>query len=127
METRITQSRVDRCLDTIEAICESKRLVWCLIGFTQLSAAVKGDSYRRHGFDHLVVLADKMDRAAALNLERRIQEAIFGDLTGLLFDKYHPKKRKKGIHLPSWGGSPRDASIPGCSVYMVWWERQISN
>jgi hypothetical protein len=123
MEVRVTQNRVDRCLDTIEAICRSPHLQRYLIGFTHLPASEKGDMYRRIRFDHLVLLADKMPRAAALELEQRLQRAIFTNPGSTLFRKYHDDKRRKGVLYPSWGGSPRDASAMACSVYMVWWER----
>ena len=127
MEGRVTQHRVDRCLETVAAICASPSLAGYVIGFTVLPVAVKADSYRRHGFDHLVALADKMDRATALELEHRLQSAACANRTSVLYRKYHRAKRDKGVLYRSSGGSPRDASIQECSVYMVWWKRPISN
>jgi len=119
---RITPKLVDTCIDTIAAICRNPSLREYIIGFTALDAVEKGNHYRRIGFDHLVVLADKMNRPSALDLEGRIQSRIFSGENRKLFNKYHAEKRVNGHVYQSYGGSPRDGADLNQSVYMVWWE-----
>ena len=121
-QRKVSEKRLGICLKTIDTICKSPSLGQYLIGFTVLSAGAKGDSYRQHKFDHLVILADKMTRAAALDLERRLQRAIFdADRRCRMFQKYHEEKRKNDKIFSSFGGSIREATVNEFSVYMVWW------
>jgi hypothetical protein len=120
-QRKVSEKRVGICLKTIDTICKSPSLGQYLIGFTVHSAGAKGDSYRQHNFDHLVILADKMTRAVALDLERRLQREIFDvDRRCRMFQKYHEEKRKNGIIFSSFGGSLREAMANEFSVYMAW-------
>jgi hypothetical protein len=122
----LRQKRVDICLETIRAIAALPTVTEYIIGFTTLSAAQKGDQYRRVGFHHLIILADKMSRPVAIDLEHRIQHAIFkqGDS---LSRNYHKEKFARGTLFKSSGDSPRDPAVKECSVYMAWWTRQTSS
>ncbi len=123
----ISRQRIDRCLATVEAIISSKDVDQYLIGFTRKSANQKGDDYRRAGFEHFVILADKMDRASALKLENELQRRTLGGPTSSrLHRKYHQEKVAKRTLFSSAGGSPADGSVKECSVYLAWWMKQIT-
>ena len=121
----ITKSRLDKCLSTITSICSSPQLEQYLIGYTVLSAGKKGDQYRspRIGFEHLVVLADKLTQMEALDLERRLQSAIWDKEDEIACKKYHAEEKANGRIFSSAGGSRKGLTAPECSVYMVWWDR----
>jgi hypothetical protein len=127
----ISKSRIEKCLETVKAICASPAVAEYLIGRTGQSAQDKGDFYRNlrkngraDGFDHLVVLADKLTNADAKTLEDRLQ-AWCGlgkecppdlDRREVNCRKYHHGKRGR---YPSNGNSRRDEH----AIYMVWWEK----
>src|SRR6266702_6369617 len=90
----IKQNQVDRCLDTITAICRSPAVDHYLIGFTSRSAARRGYDYRyiNKPFDHLVILADRMRCKNALDLEEKLQTTILNeeeDKRRVVYRKYH--------------------------------------
>lgn len=120
----ITVARVKKCLATIETIVSSPAVDQYLIGFTGLSAQEKGDQYRRKGidFEHLVILADKLDCTDALTLERKLQQrTLLGDESIVVTQKYHAEKKARGSLHASDGGTSRDKSIKDFSVYIAWW------
>lgn len=120
----ITQSRLEKCLATVRSICTSPALDQYLIGYTAASAAWKGDQYRsREGFQHLVVLADRMSRDDALELETTLQRTIWSDPNDIACMKYHAEKREDGQPYSSYGGKKSDPSETSCSVYMAWWDK----
>jgi len=95
-----------------------------LIGYTVLSASEKGDKYRtRVGFQHVIILADKMKQADALDFEHRIQKHIMSDKLGRLCSLYHKEKIALDRTIRSSGGSTRGELDPICSVYMAWWDK----
>lgn len=118
----ITRQRIEKCISTVEAIISNTNVDQYLIGFTRQSANQKGDEYRRRGFEHFVILADKMDRASALKLENELQRRALGAATfSRLHKKYHAEKSAHGTLYGSSGGSPADGSVKECSVYIAWW------
>ena len=115
----ITQKRVDLCLGAMRAICCSPNVRGIVVGYTSKSAGVRAQSYRRVGFDHLVILADKMKSADALELERRLQEHIKGGGDKLLSKKY-AKNKLMDVVRSSAGGVKTNELDFACSVYMAW-------
>ena len=90
-----------------------------LVGFTTLTADGKWRRYRAEGFDHLIILADGMDCATALQLENELQIVLMRNSRQAIYRKYHPDKRKP---RRSSGGRSHKASV-NCSVYMAWWDK----
>jgi hypothetical protein len=117
----VRSSTVDKLLDIIEIICESRKLGGYLVGFTTWAALKKGGSYVRHRFPYFVVLADKLKLHDALDLERRLFERIKSE-GGVRWKKYHLKKIAGPYH-PSPGTSRIDPLMLGCAVYMAFWEK----
>ena len=122
----IRADRVEKCLATIETIVSSEHVHTYLIGHTGLSAGQKGDQYRRPdvGFEHLVIIADKMDCESSLDLEDALQaRTLWGDPTSIVARKYHPEKRKLGKSIRSHGGTKKDKDEKSFSVYLAWWNK----
>lgn len=115
---------VERILKTIEQICHSPTLRYYRLGYTSLSAQEKQRVYQPR---HLVVLADKLTKVDALDLEHRLQMAACGmdgaacDKSSILYQKYDPKRR--GTRYWRNDGGNLAAPLERVhSVYMVWKE-----
>ncbi|MGN6307303.1 MAG: hypothetical protein ACTHNH_21000 [Mesorhizobium sp.] len=74
-----------------------------------------------HGYQHLVVLADKMTRADAHNLEEYLQTAIKNDRRHVLYRKYNADRRD-GRYFRSAGQATSDPASKSHSVYLAFWE-----
>lgn len=121
----LSQNRIDKILATVRSICASPMVDQFLIGFTAQSASQRGDQYRNSaGFEHLVVLADKLSSADALDLEKRLQIAILENITDPAWEKYHSDKKENGQTYSSAGGKAHEVSDRSCAVYMAWWDRE---
>jgi hypothetical protein len=113
---------IDALLATMRVICASPKLKYFRIGYTSWSANRKRGVY---GKRHLVILADRLTRKAALKLEQALQERACGiggkrcDRSSILYCKYDPKRRD-GRYWKSNGGNKADAGSPVHAVYMVW-------
>jgi hypothetical protein len=88
------------------------------VGYSSQAAYV--GSPGREGWNHVVVLADRLYCDDALNLEAAIHNSISDEQK--LLKKYHPKKKSKKsgrivIRKSPGGRKPRGAS---CSIYMLW-------
>jgi hypothetical protein len=127
---RITNYRVEKCLEAIESICAAERLDEYLIGFTSRNCAQKADFYRGLGFEDLVALADQMTDDAALDLESQVQkEIIINQWSDLVFRKYHSEKKDKVLKssnpeaaLYRSSGGRKHPGKP-CLVYIAWWDQ----
>jgi hypothetical protein len=120
----ITTKRVERCLKTVEAIASLDTLTGYLIGYTGLSASIKGDQYKvpSQGFHHFVILADKLTFEDSLDLEAYLQRRTMGGQPGtVVYEKYHTEKRDRKRFYRSAGGQ-KDRGRKEYSVYMVWYE-----
>ena len=113
---------INRYLDTVWAIAASKYCQQFIIGYTARSGRQRLLEYRyNHRYQHLVVLADHLNRKDALALEGMLQNAIKEDKRHTLYRKYCPDRRDKR-HFPSAGQATSDPAEPVHSVYMAWWE-----
>jgi hypothetical protein len=123
--------KLDRLLDTIRVICSSPFVRYYRIGYTSWSADRKRGIYGRR---HVVILADRLDRDSAWELEERLQ--AYGGIGGerpvpasvknsLLYKMYDPKRRKNGRSYRSHGGNHAAPENAVHSVYMVWKARRI--
>jgi hypothetical protein len=128
----ITESRIEKCFETIRAICSSPNLVEYLIGRTSKSAQDKGDDYRRlkddrgrpDGFDHLVFLADKLTDKEAEELEDKLQAWCgLGKDCPPDIDRREITCRKYSHHKNARRRSNGNSKRKEHSVYMVWWEK----
>ncbi len=118
--TRVGSSNVARIAETVDAICESPRVVGYLIGYTANNGQ-RIKAYKAEGFPHYVVLAEGLNRNDALQLERALQERIRDKPQENCYRKYHEAKRD-GPYRPSSGGVSVGADELVHSVYMAWWE-----
>jgi hypothetical protein len=115
----INKASKNRYLNTVQAIAASPRVDQFLIGFTSRAGVHRFAEYRPYEYEHLVILADKLNDKEAKGLEEFLQTKCKSDSKTAAGRKYH-KRRKK---LPyTKGGSSRTPNKPIHSVYMVWWE-----
>ena len=111
--------RVDRYFNTIWAIAASKYVKKFHIGYTSRAGFGRFTDYKRFGFDHLVILADKLTEKEAKTLEDDLQQRCRRDKRELPWRKYHDKRRKLSYRPGFASPTPLKKSH---SVYMVWWE-----
>lgn len=111
----------DECIAATEAIITSPAITGYLIGYTSDSLANRLYRYKGESFKHLVILADKLNRKDALDLERSLQlKATKAKKSHILYRKYHPDKRDKPL-IRSKGTGKIDADALVHSVYLAWW------
>jgi hypothetical protein len=126
---RVREPTIKRILGTICAICLSPLCQGYKVGFTTWSALQKGSRYahipktRGGAVDYFVLLADRMRRNDALDLEAELERRIKKKpRSALIRKKYRPenpdepyRRRTGGNHIP--------AQSRICSVYMAFWEK----
>lgn len=98
-----------------------------LIGFTARSALKRGDQYRNFriptdkkfkNYDHLVLVADKMQREMALELEERLDSRIkTSDKRLKLYQKYGNRECSYRSSYGGVKGKPNDFIH---AVYIAW-------
>lgn len=114
--------RIDKHLNTVWAIAASPFVNEFMIGYTSRAGY---DRLREHSYNysyqHLVILADRLNREDAHQLERSLQEAIKEDRRRLLYRKYCGDRRD-GRYYKSAGQGTADPLQRVHSVYMTWWE-----
>lgn len=114
-------ARIEGLLDTVWAIAASPYVTEYIIGFTAQPKWDRGRAYRTSGWQHMVVLEDRMTRSDALFLEGTLQYAIKADKRYLMYRKYEESRRDKR-HYPSAGQATADPNAKVHSVYMAWSE-----
>ena len=122
---RLLQGRtVDQYLNTIWCIASSRYVKGFVVGYTATPGKVRRSAYRQNGFEHLVILADRLTQAQAHDLEERLQEQCkFGKARGEPYRyKYHERYRALPYYRSAGQGSPNPMA-PIHSVYMAWEER----
>jgi hypothetical protein len=67
------EERCEACLRTVWAIARSPSVEQFVIGYTYRSGEMRRREYH---YDHVVILAEKLNRIDALNLEGCLQSAI---------------------------------------------------
>lgn len=120
---RLQGRQVDRYLNTVWAISSSRYVKCFVVGYTCMSGKERATQYLQWGYDHLVILADRLTQAQAHDLERRLQEECKrGKACGPPYRrKYDPYHRALPYQASAGQGSPNPkASIH--SVYMAWAE-----
>jgi hypothetical protein len=108
-------------LDTVWAVASSRYVKWFVIGYTAQSAKQRFYGYQARGFDSVVILADRLTKAQALDLEERLQSACKQSAArgGPYKRKYHPEFRSLSYYRSSGQGST-DPFAAIHSVYMAW-------
>lgn len=120
----MTQERVvDRYVNTIWAIASSRYVKHFVIGYTAQSASERFRQYQVRGYQHIVVLADRMTQRTAHDLEERLQNAckLQAKRGGPHCYKYHPHHRELPYYKSAGQGSP-DPNARIHSIYMAWIE-----
>ncbi|WP_441281095.1 hypothetical protein [Tardiphaga sp. 862_B3_N1_1] len=121
---QLARAELDRSLhrETIKAICASPGVEMYNVGFTAQPLVKRGDAYRGILYNCLVLLADKMTRLAALNLERRLWSAIAAQDKRTAIYRKCVQSHQVSKYSPSYGGASKEREndlIHG--VYIVWW------
>ncbi len=114
-------SRFDEYVETIKAIAASPRVSEFAIGYTSRSGRARHQEYKYcEGYQHLVLIADRMSLQDSHALERRLQEVCQHDKRSALYRKYSPSRRDNRYY-PSAGQGRADPVQAVHSVYMAWW------
>lgn len=109
---------------TVETIARSPLVKEYMIGYTSRQGLKRRSEYiRQHGYEHLVILADRLTQSDALELERALHDYLKEPevRTTSSWKKYE-KSRREGIHYESAGPRLQRADAPSHSVYMAWLE-----
>jgi hypothetical protein len=114
-------ARREAYLETVWAISASQYVEQYVIGFTYRPGIARYREYRALGYDHLVIIADRLSRKDALDLEHYLQRAVREDRRSVMYRKYHAPRRSKPTYR-SYGGGDTDPNALVHSVYMAWWE-----
>lgn len=118
----ITPAMVQHYLDTVWCIAESKYVAEYMIGYTSRAGYKRLAEHRRaYGYQYLVVLANGLTQADAVQLEGALQLAIKADRRRGLYRKYEPHRRDLR-HFPSHGPNHSAPDELVHTVYMVWWD-----
>lgn len=116
----VTPRQAESLAYTVFAICNSSSVIEYMIGFTARSALVRRrEHYRRLGYQHLVVLADKLSRTDALFLEEHLQKSMRDDKRYVIYKKYRDAVRD-GPHRASYGGIQGSPLEHIHSTYLTW-------
>ncbi|MCA1442355.1 hypothetical protein I6F07_19470 [Ensifer sp. IC4062] len=114
-------SRIEEYVETIKAIAASPRVSEFTIGYTSRSGRARHQEYKYwEGYQHLVLIADRLTLPDSHALERRLQETCQTDKRSALYRKYSPTRRDNRYY-PSAGQAKSDPNLPIHSVYMAWW------
>jgi hypothetical protein len=102
---------------TIYAIARSPAVSEYMIGITARPNLNRRREYSaKHGYQHLVVLADNLQRDEASRIEECLQGYIH-DVKNLSVFKKYEKSRRMGRYHQNLG-----QALTGFSVYMAWRE-----
>jgi len=92
----LKETSINRIVETVNAICHSRRVENYWIGFTSWSARRKLGQYRKDGLtSHLVVLADKMASKDAIDVEKRLHARLQARKGSMCAKKYDEKRRER--------------------------------
>jgi hypothetical protein len=113
-------------MDTIMELCQLG-MEYYYVGYTSGSALHLEGGHK--GWDHVVLLADRMKMKEALDLEAAIHDGISDvDRRSAIWKLYHPEKKRYDkkrqmdrvtVRRNNGGHKPKGAV---CSVYMMWLE-----
>ncbi|GGF24475.1 hypothetical protein GCM10011321_14820 [Youhaiella tibetensis] len=95
-----------------------------MIGFTAQPLKMRRSQYGAvHGYQYLVLLADRMNRADALSLEENLQLAVKQDRRHTLYRKYCDVRRDERYYRSAGPAVTNELDLVH-AVYMAWWEEE---
>ena len=111
------------CRPVIEALVASPKVERYNIGFTGQPLLKRAAQYRGIGYRCLVLVADRLIRSEALELEKLLCDiAREADRRSAAYRKFQPNSHG-GRHSPSYGGAAFEKAIEQKhGVYVAWWE-----
>jgi hypothetical protein len=116
----LSNKTLNRYFDTVWAISASRYVDKFRIGITARAGGARHSQYRPNGYAHLVILADRLSRQEALDLEEDLIAKIIASPRHLTHRKF---ENVLTPHIRSFGGAVHlDPRAEIHSVYMVWWE-----
>jgi hypothetical protein len=115
----LRDTQIERYEYTIWAIANSEYVKRFLIGYTSRAGIYRYNEYKRLGYEHLVILADRLTEIDAKNLEQKLQDKCWNDHRRALYQKYNRKRRDKPYRPGTPSRSPHKKLH---TVYMAWWE-----
>jgi hypothetical protein len=96
------------CLNAIKAISDSPKVEKYNVGFTAQPLLKRSAQYRGIGYSSLVLLADRLTRGEALQLEEKLWYAIRAyDKRSTVYTKFEANSDCKR-YSPSYGGAPSE-------------------
>lgn len=114
----------DLCLEIIKAVSASPLVERYNIGFTSQPLITRGNQYRGIGYDCLVLMADKLTRVEALNLEEALWKAIAAHDRRTPTFKKCQQSHQESRYRKSYGGSSTELkNLRVHGVYIAWWHR----
>gem|GEM_PF-5348938 len=111
--------RLKTYLDTVGVIVSSRSVDTFYIGFTSQSSHTYMGWYRKHGYEHAVILADALTERDAKQLERHLHDACRdADKRSVLWRKAHKNLKDMRYFLGAKSNRPNDKVH---SIYLTWW------
>jgi hypothetical protein len=114
-------ARREAYLETVWAIAASPYVETFVIGYTYRSGLARYREYHAVGYDHLVIIADRLSRKDALDLEEYLQLGIRRHRGLASYRKYHGRRRDTRTYR-SHGSANADPNDLVHSVYIARWE-----
>lgn len=117
---------VEQLALTVDAIATSSRVDEYIIGYTARQGLKRRSEYvRRHGYEYLVILVDRLTQADALKIEQALHEYLTHEgnpdlLRHTASYRKYEKKRLHERHYRSAGNFSADPNDIVHSVYMAW-------
>ena len=116
----VNETILERCVQTICAICESSKVDRFRIGYTLQPIHKRSAHYRGDKWNHIVAVADQMCREDALDLEKHLFLRMQSDKQGLLYFKYDQLIRHKAYRRSAGGKTEERKDEKIHSVYIAW-------
>ena len=113
------KKRLEIHLKTMRAIAASNCVEKFYVGFTSRDPFRYFGWYRRNGYDHVVILADRLTEKEAKDLEKYLQDRCRkADKRTPLWQKAHKNLQKGQYVLGAKSPTPKRKIHV---VYMAWW------
>lgn len=116
----LSAERLAQYFGTVWAIAKSPEVEQYIIGFTARSSFERLKEYKKIEYDYMVIIADKLTRKQAFQVEKYLQIQATTNRREVTFTKYNKRRRGKA-HRASYGGVQGRPDDLIHSVYMAWW------
>lgn len=120
-EFEVSTRRVKQICGTVDAICQSSKVVCFRIGYTSRSIQGRAGQYsapKGGAWMHFVALADKLSQDDALELEKKLFDRIRDEASTKVKKKFDTRCTEAGYRRSSGGKSDDDSKTH--SVYIAW-------